>query len=150
MSRVESSLGAKYSAHNEQARKFEPIVLVGTNYTPAGKVDIAAIRSVAAPTPPKPVVPSVPRPVATLTSSSSGTTFRNTAIDGAAAAARVPEGTWGAPRPTVSAASLPPPAASRPPPTASVAQVESQHIPRQSPARIFQQSPRKKTVSALS
>jgi hypothetical protein len=115
MSRVESASGAKYSAHNEQARKFEPIAPVGTNYTPVGKVDIAAMRSAAAPTPPKPTVPSASRPVATLTSS--GTTFRNTAIGGAAAASRVPEGTWDVPRPKVLDVPPPPPAASRPPPT---------------------------------
>ncbi|KAH9160569.1 hypothetical protein EDB89DRAFT_1862714 [Lactarius sanguifluus] len=64
MSRVESASGAKYSTHNEQARKFEPIAPVGTNYTPVGKVDIASLRSALA-TPsaaPKPAVPSAPRP----------------------------------------------------------------------------------------
>src|SRR5216683_7626535 len=82
MSRVESASGAKYSAHNEQARRFEPIAPVGTNYTPVGKVDIAAIRSSATPTPPKAVSPSAPHAfAATFASSSSspwGTTARTT------------------------------------------------------------------------
>jgi drebrin-like protein len=119
MARVESASGAKYTAHNERARKFEPIAPVGTNYTPVGKVDIAAIRSAAAPTAPKPAVPSASRPsVATLgPRSSSGKTVRDSAVSGAAAAARVPEGSWDAPMPTVSAAPPPPPAAPRPFPT---------------------------------
>src|SRR6266850_6027650 len=119
MSRVESASGAKYSAHNEQARQFEPIAPVGTNYTPVGKVDIAAIRSAAAPTAPKPVVPSASRPFAATLGpqSSSGKTVRDSAVSGAAAAARVPEGTWDAPKLTVSAAPPPPPAAPRPFPT---------------------------------
>ena len=116
MSRVESASGAKYSAHNEQARKFEPIAPVGTNYTPIGKVDIAAIRSTA-PAPPKPAVHSASHPSAgnSAVPTPSGPTFRTTTVGSAAAAARVPTGTWDAPKPTVSAAPPPPPAASRPP-----------------------------------
>ncbi|KAI0027139.1 hypothetical protein K488DRAFT_38376, partial [Vararia minispora EC-137] len=49
MSKVESASGAKYSAHKEPARRFEPIAPVGTAYTPVGKVDIAEIRRSAAP-----------------------------------------------------------------------------------------------------
>ncbi len=117
MSRVESASGAKYSAHNEQARKFEPIAPVGTNYTPVGKVDIAAMRSAAAPIPHKPAVPSAPRPSAETVSapSSSGRTVRTTAVGSAAAASRVPADAWDAPKPTVFAAPPPPPAAPRPP-----------------------------------
>ena len=44
MSRVEASSGARYSAHKEGARKFEPIAPVGTNYKPVGAPDIAALR----------------------------------------------------------------------------------------------------------
>ncbi|KAF8555847.1 actin depolymerizing protein [Imleria badia] len=46
MERVEAASGAKYSAHNEKPRKFEPIAPVGTNYTPIGKPDIAGMRRV--------------------------------------------------------------------------------------------------------
>ncbi|KAG9313233.1 hypothetical protein JVU11DRAFT_6694 [Chiua virens] len=49
MQRVEAASGARYSAHNEKARKFEPIAPVGTNYTPIGKPDIAAMRRVPPP-----------------------------------------------------------------------------------------------------
>ena len=116
MSRVESASGAKYSAHNEQARKFEPIAPVGTNYTPVGKVDIAAMRSAAAPIPPKPAIPSAPRPFGgtVSSSSSSGPTVRTAAVGSAAAASRVPADAWDAPNPTV-IATPPPPAAPRPP-----------------------------------
>ena len=116
MSRVESASGAKYSTHNEQARKFEPIAPVGTNYTPVGKVDIASLRSGAAPIPPKPAIPSAPRPSAGTVSapSSSGPTVRTTAVGSAAAASRVPADAWDAPKPTVLAVPRPPPAASRP------------------------------------
>jgi drebrin-like protein len=110
MSRIESASGAKYSAHNERARKFEPIAPVGTSYTPVGKVDIAAIRSAAAPTAPKPAVPSASRPSVATPGSQflSGKTVRDSAISGGAATARVPEGSWDAPKPTVSAAPPPP------------------------------------------
>jgi hypothetical protein len=119
MSRVESASGARYSAHNEQARKFEPIAPVGTNYTPVGKVDIAAMRSAAPPAAPRSAVPSSSYSSAGIPAAPtpSGPTFRTTSVGSAATAARVPMGTWDAPKPTVSAASPPPPAAPRPPPT---------------------------------
>lgn len=50
MSRVAAASGANYSAHNEKARKFEPIAPVGTNYSPIGRPDINAMRK----PPPKP------------------------------------------------------------------------------------------------
>ena len=114
MSRVESASGARYSAHNEQTRKFEPIAPVGTNYTPVGKVDIAALRSAAPSTAPKPTVPSAPRPAA-VASTPSAPPFRSTGFGSTAAASRVPQGSWDAPKPT--AVAPPPPTASRPPPT---------------------------------
>ncbi|KIJ06493.1 hypothetical protein PAXINDRAFT_103342, partial [Paxillus involutus ATCC 200175] len=49
MKRVEAASGAKYSAHNEQSRKFEPIAPVGSSYTPIGRPDIAAMRKVPPP-----------------------------------------------------------------------------------------------------
>ena len=49
MKRVEAASGARYTAHKEQARKFEPIAPVGTNYTPVGKVDINELRRSARP-----------------------------------------------------------------------------------------------------
>lgn len=62
MRRVEAASGAKYSTHNEKPRKFEPIAPVGTNYTPIGKPDIAALRRV--PPAPRPVFGApVPAPV---------------------------------------------------------------------------------------
>ncbi|KAF9224114.1 actin depolymerizing protein [Gyrodon lividus] len=82
MKRVEAASGAKYSAHSEQPRKFEPIAPVGTNYAPIGRPDISAMRkvlpapsSVAPPPAPaaswlpaissaaKPSIPTAPRPV---------------------------------------------------------------------------------------
>ena len=116
MSRVESASGARYSAHNEQARKFEPIAPVGTNYTPVGKVDIASLRSAAPPAAPKPAVPSAPRPAATP----SAPPVRSAGFGSTAAASRVPEGTWDAPKPTAFAP--PPPTAPRPSPTVTSAQ----------------------------
>lgn len=56
MKRVEDSSGARYTAHKEQARKFEPIAPVGTNYTPIGKVNINELRKAA----PKPVAAAKP------------------------------------------------------------------------------------------
>lgn len=44
MKRVEDSSGARYTAHKEQPRRFEPIAPVGTNYTPVGKVDMNEMR----------------------------------------------------------------------------------------------------------
>ncbi|KAI0246580.1 hypothetical protein BJV78DRAFT_1286287 [Lactifluus subvellereus] len=91
-----------YSVHDEQARKFEPIAPVGTNYTPVGKVDIAAIRSATVPAPPKPAVPSASHTSADIPAATapSGPTFRTTTVGSAA----LRTGTWDAPNPTVSAA----------------------------------------------
>ena len=119
MSRVESASGARYSAHNEQARKFEPIAPVGTNYTPVGKVDIAALRSAAPPAAPKPALPSASRPPA-VAPTPSAPTVRSAGFGSAAAASRVPAGSWDAPKPTAVAPS--PPAAPRPTPTVTSAQ----------------------------
>lgn len=44
MKRVEAASGARYSAHKEQARKFEPIAPVGTSYSPIGRPDINELR----------------------------------------------------------------------------------------------------------
>lgn len=44
MKRVADSSGARYTAHKEQARKFEPIAPVGTNYAPIGRVNIDELR----------------------------------------------------------------------------------------------------------
>ncbi|KAI0348788.1 hypothetical protein OH77DRAFT_1371773, partial [Trametes cingulata] len=68
MARVEAASGAHYSAQKEAPRKSEPIAPVGTNYTPVGKVDMAALRkgagsSPAAP-PPAPAAAKPPAPAA--------------------------------------------------------------------------------------
>ncbi|KAI9512505.1 hypothetical protein F5148DRAFT_848842 [Russula earlei] len=119
MSRVESASGSKYSAHLEPERKFEPIAPVGTNYTPVGKVDISALRSAVAPTPPKSAIPSISRPfVATHNApSSSEQTVQFTAVSNAVPAAQVPADAWDAPTRTVSAGSKRPLAVPRPPPS---------------------------------
>ena len=44
MKRVADSSGARYSAHKEKARKYEPIAPVGTAYTPIGRVNIDELR----------------------------------------------------------------------------------------------------------
>lgn len=44
MKRVEAASGARYTAHKEQARKFEPIGPVGTSYTPIGRPDMTELR----------------------------------------------------------------------------------------------------------
>jgi hypothetical protein len=119
MSRVESASGARYSAHKEQARKFEPIAPVGTNYTPVGKVDIAALRSSPSAAP-KPTVPSAPRPSAVASTPSAQPVRSAVNFGSTAAAKRVPEGSWDAPKPTVVAP--PPPTAPRPSPAVSYIQ----------------------------
>src|SRR5688572_27967960 len=61
MKKVEAASGAKYSAHKEAPRKFEPITPVGSSYTPIGRLDIAALKI--APTPAsKPALPPPSRP----------------------------------------------------------------------------------------
>ena len=115
MSRVESSSGARYSAHNEQPRKFEPIAPVGTNYTPVGKVDINALKK--APTPAaKPTATTRPAFSSQAFSSSSsnpaasaGSLYGRTVVGGSA-----PQDAWPDEAPAPAPPS-PPPAASRPP-----------------------------------
>jgi hypothetical protein len=103
MSRVEAASGARYSAHKEQPRKFEPIAPVGTNYTPVGKVDIDALRKVPAP-------PASTRPAfsASKPASSAGPPSGRTVIGGSA-----PSDAWPEEKSTISPPPLP--AASRPP-----------------------------------
>ena len=123
MSRVESSSGARYSAHNEQPRKFEPIAPVGTNYTPVGKIDINALKKAPTPTSKLPATtrPAFSAPGFSASSSkpamSAGSLYGRTVISGSA-----PQDAWPdeAPAPAPAPPS-PPPAASRPPvlPTAS-------------------------------
>jgi hypothetical protein len=65
MKRVEAASGAKYSVHNESARRQfnAPIAPTGTAYTPIGRPDIAAMK--AAPPAPSPAaarpVPAAPK-----------------------------------------------------------------------------------------
>ena len=73
MSKVSAASGSKYSAHNEPARKFEPIAPVGTNYTPVGKVDIASLKK--APVAPKSTVPAPTYKPSTPTSTRPTPTF---------------------------------------------------------------------------
>ena len=122
MKRVEAASGAKYSAHKETARKYEPIAPVGSSYKPVGKVDIGALRK--APTPTavagssvsssKPSIPSAPRPTPPYAGSSSVTASYNAPTTGQA-----PIGAWddepSAPAPPPPTAPPPPPASSRPP-----------------------------------
>ena len=119
MSRVEAASGAKYSAHREAPRRFEPIAPVGTNYVPVGRPDIDAMRraqpastpafsstpAAAARAPPP---PSAPRPVM---AASSAPSMGRVPV---ASAARVPapDDSWDAPS---VAKPPPPPAATRPP-----------------------------------
>jgi len=120
MSRVEASSGARYSAHKESARRFEPIALVGTNYTPVGKVDIAAIRRNAPPaqapsvSAPKPSIPTAPRPVPTAPAVSTG--FRGAPY--VPGRVNAPADSWDDEPQQAPAASFPPPpppASNRPP-----------------------------------
>ncbi|MBW0517638.1 hypothetical protein O181_057353 [Austropuccinia psidii MF-1] len=55
LKKVADSSGAKYSIHNEKPVKRELPAPVGTNYTPIGRPDIAAMTSKQKPTPPAPV-----------------------------------------------------------------------------------------------
>ena len=119
MKRVEAASGAKYSAHKETARKFEPIAPVGSSYKPVGKVDIEALRK--APKPgaaassgvpsPKPSIPFAPRSTPAYAGASSG--MGNVPTSG-----KAPIGAWddepSAPAPAATALP-PPPASSRPP-----------------------------------
>ncbi|KAJ6624892.1 hypothetical protein B0H10DRAFT_2004715, partial [Mycena sp. CBHHK59/15] len=111
MSRVEAASGAKYSAHKEQARKFEPIAPVGTNYTPIGKPDISTLRK--GPTPATTSAPPAPRPGfgAPKPAASAASLYGRT-VDKRTA----PEEAWlEDPPPVAAVAPPPPPAASRPP-----------------------------------
>lgn len=83
MKRVEAASGAKYSTHNEPTRKFEPIAPVGTNYTPVGKVDIAALKKTPAPVA-KPALPT--RPIFGAPATSAGSLYGKAASSGSASA----------------------------------------------------------------
>lgn len=115
MKRVEGASGAKYSAHNEQARKFEPIAPVGTSYTPVGRPDISAMRNTQPPpknvpsapsgtTSSKPAIPTAPRPA-----------FGGTSSARPAGTGKAPADAWGEEAPATSLPPQLPPASSRPP-----------------------------------
>ena len=115
MKRIEAASGAKYSAHNEQARKFEPIAPVGSSYTPVGRPDISAMRNAQPPpkNPPsapsvstysKPSIPNTPRPV-----------FRGTSSVQPAGTGKAPADAWEEEASTTSLPPQLPPATSRPP-----------------------------------
>ena len=115
MKRVEAASGAKYSAHNEQARKFEPIAPVGTSYTPVGRPDITAMRKAQPPPknapsapsstgPSKPAIPAAPRPA-----------FGGASSVRPAGTGRAPADAWDNDAPATSLPPQLPPAASRPP-----------------------------------
>jgi hypothetical protein len=115
MKRIEAASGAKYSAHNEQARKFEPIAPVGSSYTPVGRPDISAMRTAQVPpknapsapsgtTSSKPAIPTVPRPV-----------FRGVSSVQPAGTGKAPAGAWEEEPPATPLPPQLPPAASRPP-----------------------------------
>jgi hypothetical protein len=111
MSRVESASGARYSTHKEKARTFEPIAPVGTNYTPVGKVDIAAIRRNPAPSsaggPPSFPKPA-PRPMG-ATGQSAASLYGKTTVTGNAPRDAWPDDV------SIPSPPPPPPAAYRPP-----------------------------------
>lgn len=115
MKRIEAASGSKYSAHNEQARKFEPIAPVGSSYTPVGRPDISAMRKAQPPpkNPPsapsvltysKPAIPNAPRPV-----------FRGTSSVQPAGTGKAPADAWEEEASTTSLPPQLPPATSRPP-----------------------------------
>lgn len=112
MQRVEAASGAKYSAHNEKARKFEPIAPVGTNYTPIGKPDIAAMRRV--PPAPSSAISASSRPSAKPSVSTVQRPVFGAPVSAPmkTAPSNVPDDDWGYEPP---APPPPPPAASRPP-----------------------------------
>ena len=105
MSRVEAASGAKYSTHNEKARKFEPIAPVGTNYVPVGKVDINELRK-APPPAAKPVFGGASKSVG-----SAASLYGRSGVAGSA-----PQDAWPEEKPAAASVSPPPPppAASRP------------------------------------
>lgn len=115
MTRVEAASGVNYTAQKQAPRKFEPIAPTGTNYTPVGKVDIAALRrgpasSPAAPPPApaaaKPFGSPAPRAVPLAPSPAPG-------IGRAPVSNKAPADAWA--DEADSFAPPPPPAASRPP-----------------------------------
>lgn len=122
MSRIESASGARYSVQREAPRKFEPIAPVGTNYTPIGRPDIAAMRKAATPNthsapapPPAAVVPppaarNILRNVPLALSPAPG-------LGKVPVVGRAPADAW--PEEAPVAAPPPPPAANRPPMTSS-------------------------------
>ncbi|TFY53283.1 hypothetical protein EVJ58_g9537 [Rhodofomes roseus] len=125
MSRVEASSGAKYSVQKEAPRKYEPIAPVGTSYTPVGRPDIAAMRASAAPSAPKPSVPSAPRQVPMAPSPAPG-------MGKAPVANRAPADAW--PEESAPAPPPAPPSASRPPVWGSAAAHAVPAAPRAVPS----------------
>jgi hypothetical protein len=110
MKRIEAASGAKYSTHNEQARRTEPIAPVGTSYTPIGRPDVAAMRKAPAAAPP----PAAPKPATGAPRSASSFLSKPTAPPAAVGGRNpAPADAWPEEKPT--AAPPPPPAASRPP-----------------------------------
>lgn len=118
MQRVAAASGARYSTHNEKPRRFEPIAPVGTNYTPIGKPDIAAMRRV--PPAPSSAVPASSGPSAFASTAKPSIPTAPRPVFGAPVPAPVktappsnaPDDDWGDESP---APHPPPPAVSRPP-----------------------------------
>ena len=124
MARVEAASGAHYSAQKEAPHKFEPIAPVGTNYTPVGKVDIAALRkggqgtASAAPPP----APAATKPVAARSVPPAPGLGKAPVVNKAPADAWADESDSFAPPPPP-AASRPPVVSSAPKPAASVSDI---------------------------
>jgi hypothetical protein len=101
MSKVSAASGSKYSAHNEPARKFEPIAPTGTSYTPVGRPDIAALRktpaaapaaqTLPAPTLNKPSLPAASRPMPKFGAPMQSAGFRGPRVGGSAPTDAWPE-----------------------------------------------------------
>lgn len=128
MSRIAASSGARYSAHKETARRFEPIAPVGTNYVPVGRPDIGAMRSAAAAKPPAPPsTPAAARPVPGAPRAVPAAGFGRAPVVNRTTA---PDDDWELSAPAATPPP-PPPVANRPPvavstrPTPAVSQVRS-------------------------
>lgn len=122
MKRVEAASGAKYSSHNEQARKFEPIAPVGTSYTPIGRPDIAGMRKV--PLSPSSVGPSAAPATSRPSAAKLSVATAPRPVFGTPAAApvktapafgRAPADSWDEEPAAAAVPPPPPPSASRPP-----------------------------------
>lgn len=114
MSRVEAASGAKYSAHKEQPRKYEPIAPVGSSYTPVGKVDIGALKKAPPPSAKPSLPPSSSRPTYGAPKAA-GSLYGRTVNSGTAPSDAWPEEKLPAP---VIAPPPPPPTTIRPTPYA--------------------------------